>query len=122
MLKRITSIGLVLIMAFAMAAPVLHIDCDMPCCEVKKMTCCDKEKKADSASKECTMRNESCEHSKFVPIVSGPKSKQKSAKVDMAKPTCSLKASGPKCQLNQKTAVQGRSSAAQAKSAIPLRL
>jgi len=121
MLKRTISIGLVLIMAFAMATPLLHIDCDMPCCEAKEMTCCDKEKSVNKA-KECTMRNESCEHSQFVPIVSGPKSKQKSAQVDMDKTICSMKTDAPKCQLSKKTVFQSQPSDSQAKFSLPLRL
>ena len=121
MLKRTISIGLVLIMAFAMAAPVLHIDCDMPCCEVKKNTCCDKNKTADAA-KECSMRKEQCEHSQFVPIISAPKSDQKFAQVDMTKQTCTMKMDAPKCQLSKKTASLDRSSDSQAKFSVPLRL
>jgi|TARA_B100000470_G_C19633700_1_gene321012 hypothetical protein len=72
MLKRTISIGLVLIMAFAMAAPILHIDCDMPCCEVEKMTCCDKGMDKEM-SKACKMDMKSCDMgSTFVPILSAP--------------------------------------------------
>ena len=72
MLKRTISIGLVLIMALAMAAPILQIDCDMPCCEVEKMTCCDKGMDKEM-SKACKMDMKSCSMgSSFVPILSAP--------------------------------------------------
>ncbi len=119
--KHTISIGLVLIMAIAMAAPILHIDCDMPCCEVEKMTCCNEVKTVDE-TKECSMRKDQCEHSQFVPIISGPKSDKKSSKVDMDKPICTMKTDAPKCQLSEKTAFQSQPSDSQAKFSVPLRL
>ena len=121
MLKRSVSIGLVLIIAFAMAAPLLHIDCDMPCCEVKKETCCENKMAMDS-NKSCSMSKSKCEHSQFIPIISAPKSDQKSVQVDMAKATCTLKMNAPKCLRSKKTASLDRSSDSQAKFSVPLRL
>ncbi|MBT3478354.1 MAG: hypothetical protein HOA15_08540 [Candidatus Marinimicrobia bacterium] len=121
MLKRSISIGLILIMAFAMASPILHIDCDMPCCEVKKETCCEN-KKAMNSNKSCSMSEAKCKHSQFIPVISAPKSDQKSAQVDMTKTTCTMKMDAPKCQRSQKTVSLDRSSDSQAKFSIPLRL
>ena len=82
MLKRIISISLLLIIAFVMAAPILHIDCDMPCCGAEEMTCCDK--KMDSEiTKACTIDMKTCDMgSIFVPLVSAPINKY-NMKVDM---------------------------------------
>jgi len=119
--KRITSIGLVLIMAFAMAAPIMHIDCDMPCCEVKVKSCCEKAKTGEASNKSA-IRKQKCDHNQFVPIVSGPKTERKSAQVDMDKPICAMKTDAPKCQLSEKTAFQSQPSDSQAKFSVPLRL
>ena len=82
MLKRITSMSLVLIVAFAMAAPILHIDCDMPCCEAQEMTCCDKKMDIES-TKACKMVMKTCDMgSIFVPVISAPLNKY-NMKVDM---------------------------------------
>ncbi len=75
MFKRITSISLVLIMAFAMAAPILHIDCGMPCCEGQEMTCCDKTMDTE-ITKACKIDMKTCDMgSIFVPLISAPLNK-----------------------------------------------
>lgn len=108
-------------MAFAMAAPILHIDCDMSCCEVKVKACCEKAKTAEALN-ESSMRKQQCEHSQFIPIVSGPKSDKKSGKVDLGKPTCSMKTESLEClwSANSKTSSQALNSTA--KFLVPLRL
>jgi len=121
MFKRLISIGLVLIMAFAMATPLLHIDCDMPCCEAKKESCCVEEADIDY-KKSCTVSKTKCGHSQFIPIVSAPKSNLKPANVDMANSTCKIKMDAPKCQISKKTVSLDHSSDSQAKFLIPLRL
>ena len=121
MLKRIISISLLLIIAFVMAAPILHIDCDMPCCEAKNESCCVEEADIDY-KKSCTMSKTECDHSQFIPIVSAPKSNLKSVNVDMANFTYKIKIDAPKCQLSKKTVYLDRSSDSQAKFLIPLRL
>ena len=121
MLKRTISIGLLLIMAFSMAAPMLHINCDMPCCEVKATSCCEKAKTGDASNKSA-IRKQKCDHNQFIPIVSGPKTERKSAQVDMDKPIYSMKTDSPKCQFSEKTAFQSQPSDSQAKFSLPLRL
>ena len=82
MLKRITSISIVLIMAISMAAPILHLDCDMPCCEVQEMTCCDK-KMDTEITKACKVEMKTCDMgSIFVPLISAPLNKY-NMKVEM---------------------------------------
>ena len=72
MIKRTVSIGLLLTMALAMAAPILHINCEMTCCQVEKMTCCEK-KQEKSPAKTCRMDMKRCGMGGvFVPIISGP--------------------------------------------------
>jgi hypothetical protein len=72
MFKRSISLFILLNMTFSMAAPILHFDCNMPCCEVEKLTCCDKEK-IIMESKACKMDMKKCEiGSLFIPILSGP--------------------------------------------------
>ena len=72
MLKRTISIVLLMSMTFAMAAPMLHIECDMPCCQVDKMTCCETNQEK-STEKTYKMEMKSCDMgSVFVPIISGP--------------------------------------------------
>ncbi len=60
MLKRTISVGLLLIMAFALAAPMFHLDCDMPCCQEEEMTCCET-KQESMPSKSCRMDMKSCD-------------------------------------------------------------
>lgn len=82
MFKRSISLFILLNMTFSMAAPFLHFDCNMPCCEVEKLTCCDKEK-VMMESKSCKMDMKKCEiGSLFVPILSGPFHQDK-MKVDL---------------------------------------
>jgi len=85
MFKRITSISIVLIMAFSMAAPILHFDCDMPCCEVQEMTCCDK--KVDTEiTKACKIDMKSCDMgSILLPLIFAPLNNY-NMKVDMNVP------------------------------------
>ena len=72
MLKRTISIGLLLTMALALSAPMLHIDCDMLCCQEEKLTCCET-KQEKSPAKTCRMDMKSCDMGGvFVPIISGP--------------------------------------------------
>ena len=72
MVKRTISIGLLLTMALALSAPMLHIDCDMLCCQKEKMTCCET-KQEKSPAKTCRMDMKSCDMGGvFVPIISGP--------------------------------------------------
>ncbi len=104
MLKRTISVGLVLIMALVMAAPLLHIDCDMPCCEVKEQACCEL-KAAPAESKGCEMRMKKCDHAQFIPMVSGPKSTPISKDLDQAKPTCVIKPNNPECKRVTNTAL-----------------
>lgn len=121
MLKRIISIGLILIMAAAIAAPVIHIECDMPCCEKEVMTCCDDEK-AYGKKEGCSMSQAKCEHSQFVPIVSGPKSNKKSFNVDLDKPTYAMKASKQVCQLKTTKTASNKPTCSMAKTSTQLRL
>jgi len=82
MLKRTISVGLLLIMALAMAAPMFHLDCDMPCCQEEKMTCCETKQEL-MPSKSCRMDMKSCDMGGvFVPIISGPFHQNK-MKIDM---------------------------------------
>ncbi len=72
MIKRTISIGLLLTMAFALATPILHIDCDMPCCQVEKITCCETNQEK-SPAKTYRMDMKSCDMGGvFVPIISAP--------------------------------------------------
>ncbi|MBC8344854.1 MAG: hypothetical protein ISR82_06500 [Candidatus Marinimicrobia bacterium] len=99
--KRAISIVLTLFMAVAIAAPLMHIDCDMPCCEIQKESCCDK--KMDGMES-CSMSMKKCEHSQFVPIVSGPKSDKKSKNIDYVKSACLLIQPVPECKQETNTA------------------
>ena len=72
MLKRTISIGLLMSMSFVLAAPMLHIECDMPCCQVEKMTCCEA-KQEKSLEKTCRIDMKSCDMGGvFIPIIAGP--------------------------------------------------
>tara|TARA_B100000929_G_scaffold266918_1_gene234878 strand:- start:83 stop:454 length:372 start_codon:yes stop_codon:yes gene_type:complete len=73
MLKRTISIGLVLSIAFAMAAPLIpHRDCNMSCCEAALATCCDKNMDLEK-SKVYKTDMQSCNMGKvFVPVLSAP--------------------------------------------------
>lgn len=72
MIKRTISIGLLLTMAFALATPILHIDCDMPCCQVEKITCCETNQEK-SPAKTYRMDMKSCDMGGvFLPIISVP--------------------------------------------------
>jgi len=90
-------------MTFAIAAPLMHIDCDMPCCSVEMKTNCDMTKTAGD-SMGCDMSMKKCDHSQFIPIVSGPKSEQKSKNIDHAKPTCMVNLKNPGCKRMTNTA------------------
>ncbi|MDP7609737.1 MAG: hypothetical protein QF814_08470 [Candidatus Marinimicrobia bacterium] len=74
MLKRAISIGLSTLMTLAIAAPLVHFVCEMAYCEVQKESCCDS--KIENMDN-CSMTMATCDHSQFVPIISGPKSDQK---------------------------------------------
>ena len=72
MFKRTISISLLLAMTVALAAPVLHIDCDMPCCQEEVLTCCNTNQ-SERLSKTCKMDMKNCDMGRvFIPIVSGP--------------------------------------------------
>ena len=73
MLKRTISIGLVLSIAFSMAAPLIpHRDCNMSCCEAALATCCDKNMDLEK-SKVYKTDMQSCNMGKvFVPVLSAP--------------------------------------------------
>ena len=86
MFKHTISIGLITIMAITMAAPLIHINCDMPCCEMEKTTCCESNKVSEDLEG-YLMNVKNCDHSQFVPIISGPKSNQKFKDIDYTKPT-----------------------------------
>jgi|TARA_B100000929_G_C15429977_1_gene394325 hypothetical protein len=72
MLKHTVTIGLLLFMGFVLAVPMLHIDCDMPCCQDDKITCCEV-KQEKSQEKTCRIDMKSCDMGVvFIPIIAGP--------------------------------------------------
>ena len=81
--KRTISVFLLLLMTMAIAAPLLpHIDCDMPCCELEKVTCCDSKMEVETP-KTCYMDMKSCDVSGlFIPIMAVP-SHQFNLKIDL---------------------------------------
>ena len=81
--KRTISVFLLLLMTMAIAAPLLpHIDCDMPCCELEKVTCCDSKMEVET-SKTCYMDMKSCDMGGlFIPIMAVP-SHQFNLKIDL---------------------------------------
>jgi len=70
-------------MTMAIAAPLLpHIDCDMPCCELEKVTCCDSKMEVETP-KTCYMDMKSCDMGGlFIPIMAVP-SHQFNLKIDL---------------------------------------
>ena len=83
MLKRTISVFLLLLMTMAIAAPLLpHIDCDMPCCELEKVICCDSKMEVETP-KTCYMDMKSCDMGGlFIPIMAVP-SHQFNMKIDL---------------------------------------
>ena len=83
MLKRTISVFLLLLMTMAIAAPLLpHIDCDMPCCELEKVICCDSKMEVETP-KTCYMDMKSCDMGGlFIPIMAVP-SHQCNLKIDL---------------------------------------
>lgn len=83
MLKRTISVFLLLLMTMAIAAPLLpHIDCDMPCCELEKVICCDSKMEVETP-KTCYMDMKSCDMGGlFIPIMAVP-SHQFNLKIDL---------------------------------------
>ena len=81
--KRTISVFLLLLMTMAIAAPLLpHIDCDMPCCELEKVICCDSKKEVETP-KTCYMDMKSCDMGGlFIPIMAVP-SHQFNLKIDL---------------------------------------
>jgi len=81
--KRTISVFLLLFMTMAIAAPLLpHIDCDMPCCELEKATCCDSKMEVETP-KTCYMDMKSCDMGGlFIPIMAVP-SNQFNLKIDL---------------------------------------
>jgi hypothetical protein len=67
----------------AIAAPLLpHIDCDMPCCELEKVICCDSKMEVE-IPKTCYMDMKSCDMGGlFIPIMAVP-SHQFNLKIDL---------------------------------------
>jgi len=80
--KRTISVFLLLLMTMAIAAPLLpHIDCDMPCCELEKVTCCDSKMEVETP-KTCYMDMKSCNMGGLlIPIMAVP-SHQFNLKID----------------------------------------
>ena len=81
--KRTISVFLLLFMTMAIAAPLLpHIDCDMPCCELEKVICCDSKMEVE-IPKTCYMDMKSCDMGGlFIPIMAVP-SHQFNLKIDL---------------------------------------
>ena len=81
--KRTISVFLLLFMTMAIAAPLLpHIDCDMPCCELEKVICCDSKMEVETP-KTCYMDMKSCDMGGlFIPIMAVP-SHQFNLKIDL---------------------------------------
>ena len=81
--KRTISVFLLLLMTMAIAAPLLpHIDCDMPCCELEKVICCDSKMEVETP-KTCYMDMKSCDMGGlFIPIMAVP-SHQFNLKIDL---------------------------------------